>query len=101
MGEGNGKLMSQEAEQIDEVALFEDVSAIIERGRREIALYASRGTVYIFWEVGKRINQDVLGKKRAEYGKQIVSRLATQLVEKMNQSGLFSVPAGIANKLSF
>jgi len=83
---GNGKLVSPEIMSIDEIALFSDVSAIIDRGRREISVYASRGTVYIFWEVGKRVNQDVLSNERAEYGKQIVSRLATQLVSKYNSS---------------
>ena len=66
--------------------LFEDISAIIEKGRREISLQASRGAVLIFWQVGKRINDEILENKRADYGKQIVSRLATQLTEKYGRS---------------
>jgi len=62
-----------------EQILFEEVSAIIEQGRREISMRASREIILIFWQVGKRINDDVLKNKRADYGKQIVSRLATQL----------------------
>jgi predicted nuclease of restriction endonuclease-like (RecB) superfamily len=66
--------------------LFEEVSIIIERGRREIATQASYRTVLIFWQVGKRVNDEVLGNQRADYGKQIVSRLATQLTTKYGRS---------------
>lgn len=31
------------------------------------------------WYIGERINREILGNTRAEYGKQIVSRLATQI----------------------
>ena len=59
--------------------LFDDIASIIETGRREISMQASRGTVLVFWQIGKRINEEVLSNKRADYGKQIASRLATQL----------------------
>ncbi len=69
-----------------EQILYEEVSAIIERGRRGIVLQASCGTVQIFWQVGQRINVGILDNKRADYGKQIVSRLATQLLGKYGRS---------------
>ena len=31
------------------------------------------------WNIGNRINRDVLNYERAEYGKQIVAQLATKL----------------------
>jgi len=69
-----------------EQILFDEISTIIEQGRREISLQASRGTVLIFWQVGRRINDEVLGNRRADYGKQIVSLLATQLTVKYGRS---------------
>ena len=66
--------------------LLEEISAIIEQGRREIVSQASRSTVLIFWQIGKRINSEILDNKRADYGKQIVSRLATQLTGKYGRS---------------
>jgi hypothetical protein len=33
----------------------------------------------LFWQIGKRINENILQNKRADYGKQIVSPAATQL----------------------
>jgi hypothetical protein len=39
-----------------------------------------------FWQIGRRVNLEVLGNKRADYGKQIVSRLATQLTASYGRS---------------
>lgn len=33
----------------------------------------------MYWHIGERINREVLGNERAEYGKQIVSTVSTQL----------------------
>ena len=33
----------------------------------------------MYWHIGERINREVLDNQRAEYGKQIVSQVATQL----------------------
>jgi len=35
----------------------------------------------MFWNIGTRINRDILGYERADYGKKIVSTLSTQLKE--------------------
>ena len=69
-----------------EQILFEEISAIIEKGRREISLQANHGAVLIFWQVGNRINKEILDNKRADYGKQIVSNLAEQLKSKYGRS---------------
>jgi hypothetical protein len=36
----------------------------------------------LHWQIGKRIKEDVLFNKRAEYGKQIIKNLAVALAEK-------------------
>jgi len=66
--------------------LYEEISALIEENRRKIYAHASGSTVLLFWKIGIRINRDVLENKRADYGKQIVSQLATQLTEKYGRS---------------
>ena len=33
----------------------------------------------MYWHIGERINRDVIGNNRAEYGKQIVSTVSAQL----------------------
>ena len=70
----------------NEKMLFSDISLMIEQSRRAIHAYASSATVMLFWEIGRRINTDVLENRRADYGKQIVSRVATQLTEKYGRA---------------
>jgi predicted nuclease of restriction endonuclease-like (RecB) superfamily len=69
-----------------EQMLFEEISTLIEQSRRAIHIQASNATILLFWKIGKRINTDVLENKRADYGKQIVSALATQLVMRYGRS---------------
>jgi len=57
--------------------LFEEISALIEQSHRLIYSQAGKATIYLFWQIGRRFNADILLNKSADYGKQIVSRLAT------------------------
>ena len=66
--------------------LYDEISALIEQSRRTIYAQANGTTVLLFWEIGHRINNGVLENKRADYGKQIVSALSTQLMEKYGRS---------------
>jgi len=66
--------------------LFEEISTLIEQTRRTVFQYASSTTITLFWNIGQRINHEVLRNKRADYGKQIVSQLATQLTTKYGRS---------------
>ena len=69
-----------------EQGLFDEISALIEQTRRTIYAQASNASVLLFWKIGRRVNDDVLQNKRADYGKQIVSALTTQLIEKYGRS---------------
>ena len=70
----------------NEQILFEEISAMIEQSRRVIYAQASATTVLLFWKIGQRVNENILENKRADYGKQIVSALATQLTKKYGRS---------------
>jgi predicted nuclease of restriction endonuclease-like (RecB) superfamily len=66
--------------------LYNEISALIEQSRRTAYAQTNSITIILFWQIGKCINDDILENKRADYGKQIVSRLATQLTEKYGRS---------------
>ena len=66
--------------------LFEEISAMIERTKRTIYMQANRESVLLFWNIGRRVNDDILQNKRADYGKQIVVSLSQQLTEKYGRS---------------
>jgi len=72
--------------QIDENSLFQRVSAIIENRRNRAGAYANREVTLMYWEIGRYINMAVLDGGRAEYGKRIVSALATQLTAKYGRT---------------
>jgi predicted nuclease of restriction endonuclease-like (RecB) superfamily len=59
--------------------LLADVRALIVQARAGVARAVDSGLVTLYWHVGRRIRQDILKEKRAEYGQRIVSALGTQL----------------------
>ena len=65
-----------------ESVLFEDVCQIIDGTRGRIATYVNTEACLTNWNVGKRIKEDVLFNKRAEYGKQVVINLSIKLTER-------------------
>lgn len=59
--------------------LFSDICQIIESARTRVAVKANAELTLMYWHIGHRINSDILGNQRAEYGKQIVATLSRQL----------------------
>lgn len=62
--------------------LYNDVCDIIDGARVRVATYTNTETLLTNWHVGKHIKEDVLFNRRAEYGQQIVKRLANRLVNR-------------------
>jgi hypothetical protein len=58
------------------------LSQLIEQSRQQLASAANSVLTMLFWQIGKRINEDILHNKRADYGKQIVVTLSRQLKAK-------------------
>ena len=72
--------------QFPEQTLFNDLSQLIEKSRQFVVVQANSVMTMLFWNVGKRINEDILQNKRADYGKRIVPTLSAQLSEKYGRS---------------
>ena len=53
--------------------LISDISLLIEQSQRHIAAQANSALTQLFWQIGKRINDEILLNTRADYGKQIVA----------------------------
>lgn len=60
-------------------SLVSDLRNIIDRTRGSVASTVNAGLTLMYWHIGERINREVLGNQRAEYGKQIVSTVSSQL----------------------
>ena len=69
-------------EQQVENKLYKDVCYLIENTRQRLATTINAEACILHWQIGKRIKEDVLFNKRAEYGKQVVKNLAVRLTER-------------------
>ena len=69
-----------------EQALLADLSRLIEQSKNLVIVQANSVLTMLFWNVGKRINENILQNKRADYGKQIVLTLSAQLTEKYGKN---------------
>lgn len=59
--------------------LVQDLRQIIQDVRGRVAAQVNSELTLMYWHIGERINRDVLDNQRAEYGKQIVAAVSTQL----------------------
>ncbi len=62
--------------------LFTEIRKIIDEGREQIAVLVNSTMTMTYWQIGKRINEEVLQNKRAEYGKEIIVTLARNLTQE-------------------
>ncbi len=78
--------MSKKIANQTEQVLVTELSLLIEQSHQQVVAQANSTLTLLFWQVGKRINEDILQNKRADYGKQIVSTLSTQLKNKYGKN---------------
>ena len=64
-----------------EEALFSDVVGLINGARSRTAATINSELVTLYWNIGRRIRENVLGGERAEYGQEVVRGLARRLAE--------------------
>ena len=69
--------------------LFSDVCQIIDSTRTRIAVYVNAEVCRTNWYIGKRIKEDVLYNRRAEYGKQVIKNLSVRLTERYGKGWSF------------
>ncbi len=62
--------------------LFDYIRGLIEQTRARVASTVNSALVLMNWHIGKRINDEILQNKRAEYGEQIVATLSHQLTRE-------------------
>ena len=60
-------------------SLLNELSQLIEQSQQQVVSQVNSTLTMLFWHIGKRINENILQNKRAEYAKQIVSTVSTQL----------------------
>ena len=67
-------------------SLYKDLSLLIEKSKHKAISQAKSAVNLLFWQIGKRINDEILNNKRAEYGAQVISKLAEKLSAEYGRS---------------
>lgn len=62
--------------------LFLEVKQLIEEAKQNVAVVVNATTTNLYWNIGDRINSNILGNKRAEYGKEVVKSLSKHLTKE-------------------
>ena len=80
---------------IENGSLLEDIRLLIDQAKSKIIRTANSEMTMLYWHIGKRINEEVLKNKRAEYGGQVVESLALKLSAEygkgFSRAGLFKM----------
>jgi len=78
-------------------ALIEDIRQIIGEARQSVATTVNAGLTLLYWRIGKRIVDEVLGKERAAYGQQIVVSVARLLVQEYGRASARRICAALCS----
>jgi predicted nuclease of restriction endonuclease-like (RecB) superfamily len=71
--------------QKSDTALLDEIRLLIEQTRSQVAQAVNSALVVMNWHIGKRINDEILGNKRAKYGREIFSTLSRKLVAEFGK----------------
>jgi predicted nuclease of restriction endonuclease-like (RecB) superfamily len=66
--------------------ILNDLISIVEKTKTQVVIQANSSLTIMFWQIGKRIQSDILENNRAEYGKEIVVSLSRELSENFGSS---------------
>ena len=78
--------------------LFSEIRELIDETRSRVAVKVNAGLSMLYWNVGKRIREEILKNERAEYGKQIYAELSQLLT---NEYGKGWSKRNLANMVRF
>jgi len=70
----------------NEKSVFDEIKKLIAESRQQIALSVNSTMTLLYWQIGNRINEEVLKEKRAEYGMKIITGLSKSLIQDYGNS---------------
>jgi len=66
-------------EHLDSEKLIDDVRSLVESSRCRLAQAVNSELVMLYWQIGKRISEDLPAENRAEYGAKVVELVSGRL----------------------
>lgn len=74
--------MSKKIAAAGKTDLFTEIKSLINSAKQKVAVEVNSTMSALYWEIGNKINQDLLKDQRAEYGKRVVANLSRRLCEE-------------------
>lgn len=66
--------------------LVSDLKNLILETKNQVAVQVNSAMTMMYWQIGNKINSEVLREQRAEYGKQIIKNVALELTQEFGNS---------------
>lgn len=63
----------------DVETIFSDISTMIYDAKNEVMLRVNTSVITLYWNIGKKLSEEVLQGKKPEYGKNIIGDLSERL----------------------
>ena len=70
--------------------LLSDIQQMIEESRSIVAVSVNSALTLLYWRIGKRINDEILRDKRADYGERILATLSQELTQNYGSGFSYS-----------
>ena len=65
--------------------LFPEIRALIDASRQNLAITVNAEISMLYWHIGKRIRQEVLQGRRADYGSRLIASLSKRPTARVRQ----------------
>ncbi len=75
-----------EIENPTESDIVKDIKELINQSRYQLAITVNTAMSMLYWEIGRRVNEELLKNQRAEYGKEVVTTISKELKIEYGQS---------------
>lgn len=69
----------------DNLNLLTEIRALILDARQKVAIAVNSQLTLLYWQIGDKLHNQILGAERATYGKQVVKSLSKQLVQEFGE----------------
>jgi hypothetical protein len=73
--------MTKELNKDDNPILLNSIIGLIDRTRRDVTLLVNKELTLLYWNIGKKINDEILNNSRADYGKKLIPELSLKLTD--------------------
>ena len=67
---------------VDDERVFGDIAGLIDGARQRVATSGNSEFVMLYWSIGTRVREEILGGARAAYGQDTLKRLAARQTER-------------------